>query len=504
MSGSDTGIDFNFSFSPGTTEQQILGFELAGEIWSQYLVDTYQDADLNEHNLELNVHVEMAGGLLPDQIIGASFPTIEKTSYGEVYDALLKDATTQVDELAQDYLRDYLGSRYTVDILVGGDVINDNFDMHTTSANLKALGLKPGDSQELDGYIVMNSFEGSDISWDYTYLDGPAANELSFLSTAVHELAHVMGFISGIDYSGELENNELNDLINHSELTLAIAEFLGADASTASVTQTSVMDLYRVSLASQDLGVISLTEGEAASFSLGGEALNLEFSTGTDFQASHWTEGNLGVMNPTLGLGEEWSVSVNDLTVLDVVGWDVDYTADFEVADLYDDVQLQVTQKLAEGEYLVDERLEDVDSILYTEAYNWCRRSTSSSSSSGGFWWSTRSRTSSSSSGGFWQVGYFATLESGDGESTAETSSPDDSGEQDGSWQVFQFRRENSDWDNFFSSNRSEEDTDERSDSEGSNFWTDLFSITKDWKKEDYNFQSWSDGRSWGDSWSWK
>ncbi len=495
MNGEVTGVEFNFSFSPGTTEDQILGFELAGEIWSQYLSDTYQDADLNEHNLELNVHIEMAGGLLPDQIIGASFPTIEKTSYGEVYDALLKDATTQTDELAKDYLLDYLGSQYTVDILVGEDVASDNFDMLTTSANLKALGLKPGDSQELDGYIVMNSFENSEVSWDYTYLDGPAENELSFLSTAVHELAHAMGFISGLDYSGEVESNFVNDLINYSDTTLAIANFLGADENTASVTETSVMDLYRVSLASQELGVISLTEGEAASFSLDGTFSDLEFSTGLDFQASHWTEGGLGVMNPTLGLGEEWEISINDLTVLDVIGWDVDYTADFEVADLYDAVQSQVNQKLAEGEYLIDERFADIDSILYTEAYNWSRRSTSSSSSSGGFWWSTRSSRSSTSSGGFWQVGYFATLESGDGESTIEVGSSDNSSERSGSWRVFQSG--NHDWGNFFRSDRSREDAYERSDSEGNNFWTNLFSITKEWKEEDYSSQDWRDGRSW-------
>ncbi len=424
MSGSDTGIDFNFSFAPGTTEQQILGFELAGEIWSQYLVDTYKG-----ENLEVNVHVEMGDDVLPANIIGASFPTIEKTTFGQVRDALIDDATTEVDEQAIDYLKDYLGSRYSVDILVGEEVVNGNFDMHTTSANLKALGLKPGDSQDLDGYIVMNSLESSEISWDYTYLDAPAADELSFLSTAIHELGHTIGFISGIDYSGETESNFINELINYSDLTREIAAEYGVDTNTASITQTSVMDLFRVSLASQDQGTISLTEGDEASFSLDGIVSSLEFSTGLDNQASHWTEGNLGVMNPTLGLGEEWSISINDLSVMDVIGWDVDYSVDFELEDLYDTVQSQVNQKLIEGEYLIDERFADIDSILDTEAYNWSRRSRSSSSSKGGFWWSSRSSRSSSSSGGFWQVGYWASYETQLGTSAMEADSFDNRNE---------------------------------------------------------------------------
>ena len=407
MNGIDTGVEFNFSFAPETTDAQIVGFELAGEIWSQYLVDTF-----NGENLDINIHVEMGNDLLPDEIIGASFPTIEKTDYHTVRDALLNDVTSDVDETVAGYLQDYLDNPYSIDILVDGDVINDNFDMHTTSANLKALGIKAGNSSELDGYIVMNGLANSSFSWDYTYLDGPEAGELDFLSTALHEIGHTLGFVSGIDYSGEQVTNWYNNLINSSDLALGIAARFGVDSNTASITETSIMDLFRVSSASQNLGVISLTEGEAATFSIDGAISDLAMSTGADYQGSHWIESNgkegAGVMVPTLGLGERWSISTNDLTVMDAIGWDVNYDAEIDLEALHNVAQSQVESAW------IEQRFDAVDLILNTEAYNWSRRSSSNTSSSG-FWWSSRSSSNTSSSG-FWQVGYWSTYESVSGE----------------------------------------------------------------------------------------
>ena len=92
MIGTETGVDFNFSFADGATDEQILGFELAGEIWSQYLVDTF-----NCKNLEINIHVEIGDDLLPDHIIGGAFPTIETgVHYKNIYAAIENDVRTEV------------------------------------------------------------------------------------------------------------------------------------------------------------------------------------------------------------------------------------------------------------------------------------------------------------------------------------------------------------------------------------------------------------------------
>ncbi|MDJ0743699.1 MAG: hypothetical protein QNJ32_10075, partial [Xenococcaceae cyanobacterium MO_167.B27] len=161
------------------------------------------------------------------------------------------------------------------------------------------------------------------------------------------------------------------------------------------------MDLYRVSVESEILGITTLTEGKAATFALDKLVSELAFATGADYQASHWIntvlDSGLGIMNPTLGLGERWSISDNDLTVMDAIGWDIDYTAEIDLEALYSSAQLTV-----ENAAIVD-RVSDIDTILNTEAYNWS------------------SRSSTSSSTGWWQTGYWSTYDIED--DTVTTSS---------------------------------------------------------------------------------
>ena len=102
MSETAGNVDFNFSFADGATDEQILGFELAGEIWSQYLGDTF-----NGEDLDLNIHVEIADDLLPETIIGGAFPTIKTDiTYGEIYNALVNDLTSTTDLIVVDSLLD--------------------------------------------------------------------------------------------------------------------------------------------------------------------------------------------------------------------------------------------------------------------------------------------------------------------------------------------------------------------------------------------------------------
>ena len=380
MTGTETGVEFNFSFADGATDEQILGFELAGEIWSQYLRDSFHG-----DNLEINIHVEIGDDLLPDNIIGGAFPTIETgVHYKDIFAAIDNDATTETDRVVVDNLLD----QKKIDLLVGENVIDKNFQMHSTRANLKALGLIAGNSGQLDGYIVMNSLESSEsVNWNYDYLGGSKEGTVDFLSVAQHEIGHAIGFISGIDYQGWSEDSQ------------------GYDGKA--LTHMTSMDLFRYSLASANLGMNDLTFGESAFFSIDGTIDNaLAMSTGEDYQGSHWQdetlEDGIGIMNPTLGLNERWSISQNDLLVMDSIGWDVVYPAEINLEALYCAAQSQVETAWIEN------RIDDVDSILNTEAYNWSRRSSGASSSS--FWWSSRSSGASSSS--FWQVGYWSTYES--------------------------------------------------------------------------------------------
>ena len=398
MSETAGNVDFNFSFADGATDEQILGFELAGEIWSQYLGDTF-----NGEDLDINIHVEIADDLLPETIIGGAFPTIKTDiTYGEIYNALVNDLTSTTDLIVVDSLLD----ASSVDILVGGEVIDHNYKMQATSANLKALGLIDGNNQELDGYIVMNSLANAPVSWNYDFLNAPQAGTLDFLSTALHEIGHTIGFISGVDTSQTEDNSFIRGVL----------DYFGYE-STASVTETTVMDLFRYSIESAAQEITDLTLGTAAYFSLDGTATELALSTGEDYQGSHWIdntqENGLGIMNPTLGLGERWSISNNDLLVMEAIGWDINYTTELDLQALSNDAQSQVQTAW------IEDRTTEVDGILNTEAYNWSSRSSGASSSS--FWWSSRSSSASSSS--FWQVGYYSTSDAASGELVVVASS---------------------------------------------------------------------------------
>ena len=234
--------------------------------------------------------------------------------------------------------------------------------------------IKEKDFDQLDGVIVMNSLVNAEsVSWNYNYLEVPQEGEIDFLSVAMHEIGHNLGFVSGVDIYGWNEES--------------------ADFDGKSINHMTPMDLFRYSDESFEQNINDLTFGRAAYFSIDRTAENaIAMSTGADYQGSHWTNGDsetgMGIMNPTIRFGERWEISENDLTVFDVIGWDVDYTAEIDLEALFNNAQISVDNVLA-----VD-RTADIDDILNTKPYNWAWRS------------------SGASTGGWWQTGYWSTYES--------------------------------------------------------------------------------------------
>ena len=173
------------------------------------------------------------------------------------------------------------------------------------------------------------------------------------------------------------------------------------------------MDLFRYSAESHNLGINDLSVGNAAYFSLDGSQTDLRLSKGTryDYQGSHWENrefGNgLGVMNPTIALNERWTISQNDLLVMDAIGWDVVAPREVDLETLYHNA-------VVEAETVsIEDRNKDVETLLESEAYNWARRS------------------SYSRGGSFWQEGYFSTFDSETKVTTSEHSPADNSSDCD-------------------------------------------------------------------------
>lgn len=148
----------------------------------------------------------------------------------------------------------------------------------------------------------------SAIRFDFNPDDGISAGRYDFVSTAVHEIGHVLGFSS---YAGYTEYD-----------------------STASLS-FSVWDLFRFRP-----GVTAQTFPSANRIlSSGGEqvffegATSLALSTGRPDgtggdgnQSSHWKADELtgtyiGVMDPTIASGEKDEITPNDLLALQVMGW---------------------------------------------------------------------------------------------------------------------------------------------------------------------------------------
>ena len=180
----------------------------------------------------------------------------------------------------------------------------NNSTVRITSANAKALGLYPANSDGLDGVITF----GSSMPYDFVPSDGINAAQLDFVGVAAHEIGHMLGFVSGVDV---LAGNGAAPGLNDNQLPLV-----------------TPLDLFRFSSRSigvgGGIGINDWTADSAAKyFSVdGGSHAIAEFSTGSVYEESHWKNDlGIGIMDPTAGLGELLTISNNDLRAFDAIGY---------------------------------------------------------------------------------------------------------------------------------------------------------------------------------------
>ena len=310
---------FNFSFEPGTSELYIEALEAAGEIWSGHLGD----------DVEVNVHFQAAS--LDAGMLGGAIPAFEfQTSYEDVRAGLVSDATSADDLTAVANLP---GAASTTDPLTGTtfDAVLDGETyqgdaVSLTRANAKALGLVESDSSALDGVVLLNS----DIDWAFNGTSSAAPEaSVDLLSVAIHELGHILGFVSGLDSFGTYTRGGNNGNGNGKGPKVLIDGALATDFA-------SPLDLFRYSDTSAASDAIDLTIGEDSFFSLdGGNTRLVDFATGAQtelggdgFQASHWeANSDDGILDAVLRYGEQASISNLDLQALDAIGYDISAAA---------------------------------------------------------------------------------------------------------------------------------------------------------------------------------
>jgi hypothetical protein len=203
-----------------------------------------------------------------------------------------------------------------------------NTTLRLPRAQQKALGLlAPGDGGlGADGTIILNS----DFlpMMDFTPGDGIASGMFDMTAILMHEMAHGMGFISGVDH------------IDYASSDGAGHDGDGFPHDYSGETIFTVLDLYRYSDESVDFitqpsagkvldwaaGSSSFLDNPYFSIDAGGTEL-ADFSTGVEFgdgfQAQHWKElgASVGLMDPDIDPAELGVLKPLDVTALDVIGW---------------------------------------------------------------------------------------------------------------------------------------------------------------------------------------
>jgi hypothetical protein len=253
------------------------GFRAAADYWQSVFTD--------DVSLTFNVGFSSAG--FAPTTLGSTSSASSAKATTLWKSALTNDATTALDNSVVSHLPNVLNSQVTLNNTVQ-----------------KALGIYTGSATAVDATIRFNSAR----AFDFDPRDGFQSVASDFISVAVHEMGHALGFTSNVG------------------------------TNTTNASRPANTDLFRYKNGTWDISYA----GDPY-FSIDGGATefmgNAGFSAGPDgFQTSHWREGRrqhdgvsctvllekqVGILDPTGGLCQEGIVTAQDLAIFDAMGWNL-------------------------------------------------------------------------------------------------------------------------------------------------------------------------------------
>ncbi len=327
----------NAGTAVGTQARQ--GFEIAAAYWSSVFTD----------NVTVNLNIGFS--TLGPNILGSTGSARSLLSMNQTYTALNTDRTSTLDNQAVASLRP-LGVSTSVAgagaVTVIGNAFNtatpgsytdlatridndgsvNNSTTAVTKASAKALGLTTDVNGAAINYAAADgSIQFSNaFSFDFNPTDGISANSFDFIGIAIHEIGHALGFVSGVDSYDFYTSPGTTNVVTSGNPAVVVPTALEG------FVVASQLDLFRYSSAgnldwsTQNTPYFSIDGGANQLF--GNSLLSQGVANGDGRQASHWKDSaagapQLGILDPTSGLGQLQEITALDLAAYDAIGWNV-------------------------------------------------------------------------------------------------------------------------------------------------------------------------------------
>jgi hypothetical protein len=290
----DIQVNYGSGMPAGSPQQ--LAFERAVQQWESYFGD----------NITVVIDADYAN-LGGSGTIGQTQNVRQSAAYDTVRTAMIADKAGDGSENILDFLPTSTQVQF---LLSKQSTVSNPLQISGSQANFKALGLYSGSPTASDGKITFNN----QFSFDLDRSDGIAANQLDFETVALHEIGHLLGFISSVDQfdAGGIFAKGI------SPTTMDLFRFQASGSNNPS-TNAEFTTLPR-----------ELRPGQEAVFDdIDNEwALSTGASKGDGRQASHWKDDSLtgtliGVMDPTLGFGQVFTITDADIRVFGLIGYNV-------------------------------------------------------------------------------------------------------------------------------------------------------------------------------------